>query len=307
MAAQLARRVLREVGLGVLAIIAAGVVLLPGLWVIDAVFRRGEYVLLIVTVLTGCLLLLYQARLRPALREPTQRMATSLAEAFGSDGDYQRRDTPSDSAFRIWGGVPIAALRVFVYGGLPPSVSLEPFCSAMCTHVRARAALSGALTWALREVGGTQVLLLQEPELGQEPLDRPAPALLEEETYRHLWSANGPASYEEPVAFATVLRTTSRSGEEAVLYEEAVRLARKAATIPGIAGVEVLLGEPAGSEPPRVLWLAAGIDRSARRQVYRAVESAAALRDLASAIERYDLLACDAYVPLRPIAAAAPG
>jgi hypothetical protein len=289
-------RLLREIGLGLLALAAAAVVLLPGTWVIDRIFREGEYTLLIVSVLVGVALLLYQARLRPALREPVQRAAASLASALTPVADTGRRETESPSAFRVWGGVPIATLQAILYGDLPPSANADVIASLLCTHVRARAAESGALTWALREVGGGTFLLLQEPELGEEPLTAPTSALVASETYRHLWSANGPASYDEPIAFATVVRIIAVEGSEAALYEETVRVARLAANAADLAGVEVLLSESAPGSRLSVLLLAAGVARAGRRRLYRAFESAE-LTGLAVRVQRFDLLACDALAP----------
>ena len=62
------QRVLKEVGMGALAIIAALIVLLPALWIVNLLFQVGLYTLLIVTILVGAALLLYQARLRSWLR-----------------------------------------------------------------------------------------------------------------------------------------------------------------------------------------------------------------------------------------------
>ena len=296
MAPALWTRVLREIGLGLLALAAAAVVLLPGTWLIDRVFREGEYTLLIVSVLVGMALLLYQARVRPALREPVQRAAASLASAFAPVGDAARRESISPSAFRVWGGVPIATLNAMLYGDLPASANADVIAAQLCAHVRARAEASGALTWALREVGGGAILLLQEPEPGEEPVPAPTAALVASETYRHLWSANGPASYDEPVAFAAAVRIVAVEGREASLYEEAVRVARLAAEAADLAGVEVLLSEPAPGVRLSVLLLAAGVARAGRRRLYLTLEGAE-LKGLAMRVQRFDLLACDALAP----------
>src|SRR5579875_1447565 len=149
MAAGLWTRIAREIGLGLLAIAAAAVVLLPGNWLIDRVYREGEYVLLAGSVVVGAAILAYQARLRPALREPVQRVASSLADAFGAPGDGARPTLGSLAAFRAWGGVPIASLRVASYGGLPPGTNVDAFCASICEYVRVRAEQSAALTWAM--------------------------------------------------------------------------------------------------------------------------------------------------------------
>lgn len=292
-------RLLREVALGALACAIAIAVLLPGLWLTDLVYRAGELALLGATLAAGALLILYQAQLRPALREPVQRVASNLASALAPPARNRPVDGNSPSAFRSWSGVPIPLLRAYFYGGLPPAASLDLFCAAICTHVRERAGLTGALTWALREVGGSGVLLLQQPDPEGEPLAAPRVALQMEETYRHLWSADGPAGHDHPAAFATVVRAVARPGGEAPLYEAAVELARAATAISAVSGVEVLLLVEDTAEPTRpasVLCLIVGVDRDSRRQVYRVIEAAAALHEVAAAQRRYELLACDAYV-----------
>jgi len=292
-------RLLREIALGALACAIAVAVLLPGLWLTDLAYRAGELALLSATLAVGALLILYQARLRPALREPVQRVASNLASALAPPTRSQPVNGSSPSAFRSWSGVPIPVLRAYFYGGLPPATSLDFFCAAICTYVRERASLTNALTWALREVGGSGVLLLHQPDPEGEPLAAPRAALQMEETYRHLWSAEGPAGHDRPAAFATVVRAVAHPGGEASLYEAAVELARAATALPAVSGAEVLLLIDDAAEPTRpasVLCLIVGVDRDSRRQVYRVIEAATALHEVAAAQRRYELLSCDAYV-----------
>ncbi len=293
------QRVVWEVGLGLLAIAAAFAVILPIFWVVNWIYHRGLYELMIATVVFGTLLLLYQWRLRPTLREPAMRAAAGLAEALRGN-DEETPASPSISAFRIWGGVPIAALRTSLHSPTPGSDSLPP---ALCAYVRSQADSSPVLTWALSEVSGNRFLLLREPEqAGDEMLPLPGQlrtSRIAEETFYHLWSANGPASYEEPVAFATVLLAQAVNGKEAELHQLAVGMAERVAALPDISGVEVLMSAASGgNEPPRVLWLAAGRNRAVRRQVYLALEPTSTAQGLAWSIDRFDLLACDAYAAL---------
>jgi len=297
------KRLVQEVGLGILALAIAIAVLVPALWAVNAVFRTGEYNLLIGTVVAGVLLLLYQVRLRPTLREPTMRAAAGLAEALRGNGEQP--PSPSAAAFRVWGGVPIAALRVSVHEQPDnPAASLAPL---LCAYVRDRAAATGALSWALSEVGGNRLLLVQEPEQPGEPEPMLSGALAAsrsfEETFHHLWSANGPASYDEPVAFATVVIGQAVAAKEAELHGLSVQVAERVAQLADISGVEVLMSATAGTGSPYVLWLAAGRTRAARRQVYLALEPASATQGLAWTMDRYDLLACDAYATPAPMVA----
>ena len=68
MSAVLMRRLLREIMLGVGAIVGALAVIIPALWVVNLLFRAGLYPLLVVTVITGAALLVYQARFRSRFR-----------------------------------------------------------------------------------------------------------------------------------------------------------------------------------------------------------------------------------------------
>src|SRR5579883_3150769 len=92
-------RLLREVALGALACAIAIAVLLPGLWLTDLVYRAGELALLGATLAAGALLILYQAQLRPALREPVQRVASNLASALAPPARNRPVDGNSPSAF----------------------------------------------------------------------------------------------------------------------------------------------------------------------------------------------------------------
>jgi hypothetical protein len=293
-------RVVREVLLGLLALGCALVILVPGLVAVDRLLHFGLYPLLVATVVAGALLLLYQARLRPSLREPALRAAAGIAEALrGAEEESAPRDAPS--AFRTWGGVPIASLRVSLHHstlGTPTQLA-----GVLCGHVRERARTAAGLTWALSEVGGNRFLLLQEVA----PAGAPVPALrgalalscVMEDTFHHLWSAGGPAGYEAPVAFATVLLAQAVAGREPDLHDLTVRLAERVARLPDVAGVVVLTNEARGGEAPHFLWLAAGRARSVRRQVYLALEPTSAAQGLVWSIDRYDLLACDAYALLQ--------
>lgn len=289
----------REIALGLLALGCALVVILPGLWLTSVAYNAGLYALLIATCAAGVLLLAYQVRLRPALREPAFRAATGLAEALrGPEAETPQRTEAA--AFRIWGGVPIAALRVSLHrplDGAPTALA-----ETLCRHVRERAAHTATLNWALSEVGGDRSLLLREPEQTAAPIAPLRGALAAscvlEQSFHHLWSANGPASYEEPVAFATVLLAQAVAGHEAELHDLAVRMAERVARLPDIAGVEVLQSEAHGTESPLFLWLAAGRSRAVRRQVYLALEPSSAAQGLAQSVDRFDLIACDAYATL---------
>jgi hypothetical protein len=306
------QRVGSEIGLGLIALAAAFVVILPAFVVVNWIFHAGLYQLLVSTVVAGTLLLLYQWRLRPTLREPALRAAAGLAEALrGSEAEPPAG--PSNAAFRIWGGVPIAALRASLLSGTvhagTPYSGTTPLPESLCAYVRSRAGSSPTLTWGLAEVGGSRLLLLQEPEQAGNEMPELSSvlrrSLVAEETFHHLWSRNGPASYEEPIAFATVLLAQAVSGKEAELHRLAVSMAERVAALPDISGVEVLMSESAGgTEPPRLLWLAAGSDRGIRRQVYLALEPSSSAQGLAWSMDRFDLLACDAYatldVPLVP-------
>ncbi len=289
----------REIALGLLALACALVVIVPGLWLTSLAYNAGLYALLIVTCAAGVLLLAYQVRLRPALREPALRAATGLAEALRGP-EVEAPPRPEAAAFRIWGGVPIAVLRVSLHR--PPNGTPTALAETLCRYVRERAAHTATLNWALREVGGDRLLLLQEPEQTAAPIaplrGTLALSCVLEQNFHHLWSANGPASYEEPVAFATVLLAQAVPGHEAELHDLAVRMAERVARLPDIAGVEVLQSEAHGTESPYFLWLAAGRSRTMRRQVYLALEPSSAAQGLAWSVDRFDLLACDAYATL---------
>lgn len=59
------QRVVRELGLGALALGIVLVVIVPALSIVNAVYQSaGPYTLLIVTVAAGVVLLVYQARVR---------------------------------------------------------------------------------------------------------------------------------------------------------------------------------------------------------------------------------------------------
>ncbi len=164
-------------------------------------------------------------------------------------------------------------------------------------QVRAGAATSPALHWALSEVAGDRLMLLQEPAQTGDPSPETGSLLrasqIFEETFHHFWSADGPASYEEPIAFATVLLAQAVAGKEAELHQIAVRMAGRVAVLPGISGVEVLTSEGDGAASHHLLWLAAGRNRAVRRQVYLALEPSSAVQGLAWSVDRFDLLACD--------------
>ncbi|GEM_PF-2283978 len=297
----------RELLLGLLALACALLVILPVLWLTDRAYHEGLYTLLIATCVAGALLLLYQVRLRPALREPTFRAAAGIAEALrGPEAEAPERQ--SDAAFRIWGGVPIALLRVTLHR--PADGTPTALAETLCRYVRERAAHTATLNWALSEVGGDRLLLLQEPERTAAPIaplrGTLASTCLLEQSFYHLWSANGPASYEEPVAFATVLLAQAVAGHEPELHDLSVRMAERVAQLPDVAGVEILQSEARGNEPPYFLWLAAGRSRAVRRQVYLALEPSSASQGIAWSIDRFDLLACDAYATLESRGAADP-
>lgn len=302
-----------EVALGLLAIGAALAVLLPVMWAADLIFHwgtNGEYKLLVVVIACGVLLLLYQARLRPTLRDPAMRAAAGIVEALRGP-EQATAPASSVAAFRVWGGVPIASLRASIHTApVAPTAARTRLADGLCGYVRDRAAATGALTWALSEVTGNRILLLREPEQSGgdrgELVQALAASTTFEQTFHHLWSANGPASYEEPVAFATVLIGQAVSGKEAEVHRLAVQMAERVAALPDIAGVEVLTSDAPGTQPPHFLWLAAGRNRAERRHVYLALEPASAAEGLAWSIDRYDLLACDAYARLHEPAEATP-
>ncbi|HLZ71348.1 MAG TPA: hypothetical protein VKV26_15720 [Dehalococcoidia bacterium] len=289
----------REALLGLLALVCAAVVILPILWLTNLAYHAGLYALLIAICAAGVVLLAYQVRLRPALREPAFRAAAGIAEALrGPEVEAPQRS--SDAAFRVWGGVPIALLHVSLHR--PADGTPTALAETLCRYVRERAAHTATLNWALSEVGGERLLLLQEPEQTAAPIAPLRGTLAStcrlEQSFYHLWSVNGPASYEEPVAFATVLLAQAVSGHEPELHDLAVRMAERVAQLPDVAGVEVLQSEARGTEPPYFLWLAAGRSRAVRRRVYLALEPASAAQGIAWSIDRYDLLACDAYATL---------
>jgi hypothetical protein len=295
-------RIVRELVLGLLAIVTAAAVLVPSFLVVHLLYRSGLYQLLIATVGVGVLLMLYQARMRPVLRSAAAPPAASIGEAIGGEPATERaRDTAA--AFRIWGGVPLETLRVALFEAEPDRRSrLTP---ALCAYVRDHALTSAALAWAFAEVGGGRLLLLREPESIGQPL-APLMGVLagaEERSFRHLWSAEGPAGYEQPVGFATVVLAQPLAGHEAELHSAAVKVGERVAALADMAGVEALMSQAEGAEPPWVLWLAAGRDRAVRRQVYVALEAAFGAGGPAQRVSRYDLIACDALVPLRPAGA----
>jgi hypothetical protein len=75
-------------------------------------------------------------------------------------------------------------------------------------------------------------------------------------------------------------------------------MAERVARLPDIAGVEVLQSEARGTEAPYFLWLAAGRSRAVRRQVYLVLEPSSASHGIAWSVDRFDLLACDAYAAI---------
>ncbi|HTE83473.1 MAG TPA: hypothetical protein VK821_01955 [Dehalococcoidia bacterium] len=69
LARMLRLRILNEIGLGVLALGAALVVIMPVFFLVSLVYDQwGIFALLATTVITGVALLFYQARIRPRLR-----------------------------------------------------------------------------------------------------------------------------------------------------------------------------------------------------------------------------------------------
>jgi hypothetical protein len=65
----LALRILKEVAMGAIAVIAALVVIVPVLFVVTVLYNRlSIYAVLVIVILTGAALLFYQAQLRPRLR-----------------------------------------------------------------------------------------------------------------------------------------------------------------------------------------------------------------------------------------------
>ncbi|MGI8550672.1 MAG: hypothetical protein ACR2PL_07775 [Dehalococcoidia bacterium] len=62
------QRLVKEAGLGVLAIVAALLVDIPALVIVNLLFNVGLYTLLVSIVIIGVALLVYQARIRPRLR-----------------------------------------------------------------------------------------------------------------------------------------------------------------------------------------------------------------------------------------------
>ncbi len=65
---QLAVRVLKETGLGAIALLIATIVIVPVLLVINTIYNSGGlYALLIAVAALGIALLFYQARIRPRL------------------------------------------------------------------------------------------------------------------------------------------------------------------------------------------------------------------------------------------------
>ena len=294
------QRVAWELMIGALAIIAAAAVIGPVFFVVNLIYRSGLFNLMFATVAAGVVLLFYQVRLRPALRDPAMRAAAGIAEALRGGEPPTPEQLRSASAFRIWGGVPTAALRATLHK--PAGTTPLALTEALCSFVQSRADEAPTLTWALSEVGGDRYLLLQEPEQAGEPMQEMNSAMrtsqVWEESFHHLWSANGPASYEEPVAFATVLVGQAVAGKESELHKFAIGMAERVAALPDVSGVEVLTSDTHGNEAPYVLWLAAGRERAVRRQVYLALEPASAGEGLATAIDRFDLIACDAYAAL---------
>jgi hypothetical protein len=65
---RLALRVLKELGLGAVALCVAAIVIIPVLWALNAIYNSaGLYVLLIAVIGCGIAILVYQARIRPRL------------------------------------------------------------------------------------------------------------------------------------------------------------------------------------------------------------------------------------------------
>jgi archaellum biogenesis protein FlaJ (TadC family) len=65
---QLAIRVLKEMGLGAVALLVAAIVIAPVLWAINTIYdSAGLYALLVAVIVFGVVLLVYQARIRPRL------------------------------------------------------------------------------------------------------------------------------------------------------------------------------------------------------------------------------------------------
>jgi hypothetical protein len=65
---QLSIRVLRELGLGAVALCVAALVIIPILWAINAIYNSGGlYALLAAVIVLGVALLFYQAHIRPRL------------------------------------------------------------------------------------------------------------------------------------------------------------------------------------------------------------------------------------------------
>ncbi len=65
---RLAVRIFKEVGLGAIAVLAAGIVIIPAMWAINAIYASaGLYALLGTVIVCGVAILIYQARIRPRL------------------------------------------------------------------------------------------------------------------------------------------------------------------------------------------------------------------------------------------------
>jgi hypothetical protein len=122
----------------------------------------------------------------------------------------------------------------------------------------------------------------------------------QERSFRHLWSAEGPAGYEQPVGFAVLVLAQPQAGREAELHSLAVEVGERVAALAEVAGVEALMSQAEGTEPPWLLWLAAGRDRTARRPTYVAIEAAFGAGGPVQRLSRYDLIACDAVAGFRP-------
>ncbi|MHB8575346.1 MAG: hypothetical protein ACYDCQ_08440 [Dehalococcoidia bacterium] len=291
------RRIGWEIGLGLVAALAGLVVIAPVLWLVNLIFHstgssgNGDFRLLGAVSGAGVLLLLYQVRVRPNLREPAMRAASGIAEALRGDEGRPRRQA---AAFRVWAGVPIASLRVILYGA---SGAETPRLQAqLCMHVQTRSSASAALTWALSELDGDRVLLLSEPEEPGAPPEEPPVSVAAktfDESFHHLWSAAGRAPSDKPVVFATALLAQAIEGSEAELHRLAIEAGQRVAELPDISGVEVLTSEEDGRRAPYYLWLAAGCSRAVRRQVYLALEPATSTLNHARSIDRFDLLACE--------------
>ena len=65
---RLVARAFKEVGLGAIAVLVAGLVIIPVLWAINAIYNSaGLYALLGTVIVCGVVILVYQARIRPRL------------------------------------------------------------------------------------------------------------------------------------------------------------------------------------------------------------------------------------------------